>query len=278
MTDKLTVLIPCRNERKNIRACIASAQGLADEILIADSLSTDDTLDIVRSIGGCRIIEREFIGYADFKNWAIPQASHPWVLIVDADERITPELAAEIRGILASTPEHLDGYWIGRDNYFMGHRIRHCGWNTDDVFRLIRRDVCRYRQVRVHEEIDVQPTRAGRTQAKLTHFTYWSYDQFFAKHVKYTKLGAEDSWERGKRAGFYSLALRPLMRFLLLYFGRLGFLDGQAGLQVCMLTAFFNTFVKQARLWEMEHALPQPDDQPDDQSDVAEASASRRAA
>ncbi len=262
MREKLTVLIPCRNERKNIRACIASVQGLADEILVADSLSTDDTLDIVHSIGGCRVIEREFVGYADFKNWAIPQASHPWVLIVDADERVTPRLADEIRGILAAPPAELDGYWIGRENYFLGHRIRHCGWNTDAVFRLIRRDRCRYRQVRVHEEIDVEPRRAGRTKANLTHYTYWTFDQFFAKHVMYTRLGAEDAWEHGKRTGFYNLALRPLLRFVQLYFLRLGFLDGLAGLQVCMLTAFFNTFVKQARLWEMQHALPQPDDDP----------------
>lgn len=260
MSEQLTVLIPCRNERKNIRACIASVQGLADEILVADSLSNDDTLDVVRSIGGCRVVEREFVGYADFKNWAIPQAAHPWVLIVDADERVTPQLAAEIRAILASPPADLDGYWIGRENYFLGHRIRHCGWNTDAVFRLIRRDRCRYRQVRVHEEIDVDPRSAGRTKANLTHYTYWTFDQFFAKHVKYTKLGAEDAWDRGRRTGFYNLAFRPLLRFVQLYFLRLGFLDGLAGLQVCMLTAFFNTFVKQARLWEMQHALPQPDD------------------
>ncbi len=101
MAEKLTVLIPCRNERKNIRACIESARAVADEIVIADSLSTDDTLEVVRSAGGCRIIEREFIGFADFKNWAIPQASHPWVLIVDADERVSPELVAEIRRGLA---------------------------------------------------------------------------------------------------------------------------------------------------------------------------------
>ena len=93
MTAKLTVLIPCKDERRNIRACIESVQAIADEILIADSGSTDGTLDIVRDIGGCRIIEREYINSANFKNWAIPQARHEWVLVVDADERVTPELA-----------------------------------------------------------------------------------------------------------------------------------------------------------------------------------------
>jgi len=100
MPAKLTVLIPCRNEAANILACIESVRGVADEILVADSLSTDETLEIVRRTGCCRIIEREFVNHADFKNWAIPQAAHPWVLVVDADERMTAALAAEIREIL----------------------------------------------------------------------------------------------------------------------------------------------------------------------------------
>jgi (heptosyl)LPS beta-1,4-glucosyltransferase len=89
----LTVLIPCKNERLNIKDCIESVRGIADEILIADSGSTDGTLEIVRGLGGCRIIEREYVNSANFKNWAIPQAKHEWVLVVDADERVTPELA-----------------------------------------------------------------------------------------------------------------------------------------------------------------------------------------
>ena len=88
--SKLTVLIPAKNERLNIRPCIESARAIADEILVADSGSTDGTLDIISRIGGCRVIERELIDFSDFKNWAIPQATHPWVLILDADERITP--------------------------------------------------------------------------------------------------------------------------------------------------------------------------------------------
>jgi glycosyltransferase involved in cell wall biosynthesis len=255
MAEKLTVLIPVKNERLNIRPCIESVRLLADEVLIADSQSTDDTLAIVRRMGGCRIIEREFVNYSDFKNWAIPQAAHPWVLIVDADERVTPQLADEIRGVLTRPDDRIDGYWIGRRNFFMGHLIRHCGWNSDAVFRLIRRDRCRYRHVRVHEEIDVPPARAGKLREKFDHYTYWSYDQFFAKHLRYTHWGALDYYDRGRRANFFGLGVRPFLRFFQLYFLRLGILDGLPGLQICMLTAFFNTFVKQARLWELEHAL-----------------------
>ena len=136
MTAQLTVLIPCKDERRNIRACIESVQAIADEILIADSGSTDGTLDIVRDIGGCRIIEREYINSANFKNWAIPQARNEWVLIVDADERVTPELATEITKLLESPPEDKDGFWIDRANHYLGYRIRHCGWNSDAVLRF----------------------------------------------------------------------------------------------------------------------------------------------
>ncbi len=141
MRAKLSVLIPCKDERRNIRPCIESVQPIADEILIADSGSTDGTLDIVREIGGCRIIEREYINSANFKNWAIPQAKHEWVLVVDADERVTPELAAEIQQLLANPPADKDAYWIGRINHYLGYRIKHCGWNSDDVIRLFRREV-----------------------------------------------------------------------------------------------------------------------------------------
>lgn len=259
MGEKLTVLIPCKDERKNIRACVESARNVADEIVVADSGSTDGTQDIVRSMSDCRLIEREFIGYADFKNWAIPQATHPWVLIVDADERVTDELAQEISQLLDGPPELIDAYWILRRNFFLGHEIKRCGWNTDDVCRLIRRDTCRYANQLVHEEIDIDPARTHRLKHRLLHYSVWSYDHYLEKRIRYTRLSAEDSWKRGQRTGFWGLLCRPMFRFFQLYVLRLGFLDGLAGLQVCMLTAYFNTFVRQGRLWEMECGQPQPD-------------------
>jgi hypothetical protein len=110
----------------------------------------------------------------------------------------------------------------------------------------------------VHEEIVHDKHRVSRLNNKLLHFSHWTYDEFFAKQVRYGKWAAQDLWDRGKRTGFTGLFWRPLLRFLQLYFFRLGFLDGLQGLQWCMLVAFVNSFIKQARLWEMEHALPQP--------------------
>ena len=257
MRCPLTVLIPCKNERRNIRPCIESAQTIADEILVADSGSTDGTLNIVRDIGGCRIIEREYVNSGNFKNWAIPQARHEWVLLVDADERVTPPLAAEIRDLLASVPSR-DGYRIRRENYFMGHRIRYGAWGADDVLRLFHRDRSRFVGEFDHADIDLPPARIGRLRGRLQHFTYWSYDQYFAKLHRYATYQAQIWHLAGRRPSFWKLLLRAPLRFLHTYIIRGGFLDGLPGLQVCGLISLMS-FMKQARLWELSEGLPQPD-------------------
>src|SRR6478752_4457732 len=180
VTAQLTVLIPCKDERRNIRACIESVQAIADEILIADSGSTDGTLDIVRDLGDCRIIEREYINSANFKNWAIPQARHEWVLVVDADERVTPALAGEIKRLLATDPI-CDGYSLRRDNFFLGHPIRHSGWSTSRLVRLFRKSVSRYETRRVHANVVVDSGKIGQLVHPLEHHTALDLDRFVAK-------------------------------------------------------------------------------------------------
>jgi glycosyltransferase involved in cell wall biosynthesis len=258
MRAKLTVLIPCKNERNNIRACIESVRAIADEVLIADSGSTDGTLDVVREMGGCRIIEREYVHSANFKNWAIPQATHPWVLIVDADERVTDKLGAEIGQLLAAPPADVDGYWIGRKNHFLGYHIAHCGWNSDDVLRLFRRDVGRYRERWVHAEIELNADRARRLKQPFDHFTAWSSEQHWNKLNRYATWGALNLRDEGHCVTLFSMLFRAPLRFVHLYFVRLGFLDGIPGLHVCAYTAFY-VFMKQARLWELQHARSQVD-------------------
>jgi glycosyltransferase involved in cell wall biosynthesis len=257
MAAKLTALIPCKDERRNIRPCIEAVRPIADEILIADSGSTDGTLDIVRDIGGCRIIEREYINSANFKNWAIPQASHEWILLVDADERVTPALAAEVRDVLRSQPRDKDGYWIGRINHYLGYRIDHCGWDRDDVIRLFRRDKSRYHPRWVHAEVDLPAHRVGKLKHSLLHYTTWDSDQYLYKLNRYAAWGALNLRDESRRPSVLAMITRAPLRFLQLYFLRLGFLDGIAGFQVCMHTAYY-AFLKQAKLWELHHALPQP--------------------
>lgn len=274
MPERLTILIPCKNERKNIRPCIDTVRGIADELLVADSGSTDGTLEIVRSMDDCRIIEREYINHGDFLNWAIPHAKHEWVMIVDADERVPESLAEEVRQIMENPSDQIDGYWVAFKCFFMGRPLTFSRWNTNAI-RLIRRDVCRNLKCRVHPEYMVPRNRTGRLRNKIDHYSYWTYDEYFQKYQSYTKLVALDKWDRGKRAGFVGLFVRPMLRFFQLYILKLGFVDGLPGLQICMLTAFYNTFVKQGRLWEMEHAVPQPDVEKERQerpgSDASEA-------
>ncbi|RMG34551.1 MAG: glycosyltransferase family 2 protein [Planctomycetota bacterium] len=253
----LTVIVPCKNERRNIRACIASFAEIADEILIADSGSTDGTLQIVRDIGGCRIIEREYVHSGDFKNWAMQHASHDWVLIVDADERVTPELAREIRAVL-SGPDRADGYWIYRENYFMGHRVRFSGWQSDRCLRLFRRSCGRYVGDTDHAEVSISTGRVGRLRHRLRHYSYWSYDAFFQKFNRYTSWQAQVWHAAGRRPNYWRMLFTVPTRFLWLYIVRLGFLDGYVGLQICTLSAFYS-FMKRARLWELTSGLPQPD-------------------
>ncbi len=258
MRQSLTVLVPCKNERKNIQPCLESVRDLADELLVADSGSTDDTLVIARRVAPCRIIQREYVNSADFKNWAIPQASHPWVLILDADERVPETLANEITQILEDPPADLDAYSCGFQDHFMGHRLRYSSWNSRSI-RLIRRDVCRYQTRRVHADIAIDRQRVGKLKTKMLHYSVWDYNSFIVKYARYTSWASEDMWEKGRRTSFMGLAVRPMLRLLHLYFIRGGFRDGLAGLQVCVFFSFLSTYMKQAKLWQREFGIPQPD-------------------
>ena len=247
MQAKLSVLIPCKNEVENLPACIASLRGVGDEILIADSGSTDGTLEIAKACGATRIIEREFINSGDFKNWAIPQAAHEWVLVLDADERLTPDLAEEIRQVLAAPPL-FDGYALKRRNHFMGHRLNHTSWARDKVTRLIRRDRCRYQLHTDHSEIDLPPHRVKTLTHPLIHYTCWDYDVYLQKMIRYTDQQAELWYQQGRRPSLWKTMANGPLRFFRSYILELGFLDGWAGLQVSVLTGFYS-FLKQARLW-----------------------------
>ncbi|MGH7143905.1 MAG: glycosyltransferase family 2 protein [Planctomycetota bacterium] len=258
MRPKITALIPCKDEERHIGACIDSV-AWCDEILVADSGSKDRSKEIARE-KGARIIEREYIHSANFKNWAIPQCTHGWVLIVDSDERVTPELRAEIEAIFAGDEATLpDMFAIGRINYILGQRINHCGWNTDRVNRLFRRDRCEYPNVAVHTDLQFKPGlqppgKKARLKAKFLHFTYDSLDHYLQKFGPYTRRSAEDLIGKGRRhASWVNLTIRPWLRFCKMYFWRLGFLDGKVGLILCALSSF-TVFMRYARLWGMLEA------------------------
>jgi len=249
VTARLSVVVPCRNEEANLEACLETVRW-ADEIYLVDSGSTDRSLEIARRFTD-RVESHPYINSATQKNWAIPRASHPWVMILDCDERVTPALGEEIRALLAAGPD-CDGYRIRRDNWFFGKRIRRCGWDGDTVLRLFRRDVGRYEDKHVHADVLV-PGRIGALRGRLEHHTYRSFDQYLEKFHRYTTWGALDLRDRGVQAGVSGLVFRPLFRFLRMYILRRGFLDGRAGLVLCGLAAC-NVFVKYAKLWALRRA------------------------
>ncbi len=262
---KLTVIIPCKDEIHNIRACIESVRPIADEVLVADSGSTDGTLQIVESMGDCRIIEREYVNSADFKNWAIPQASHPWVLICDADERPDKQLVQEIRALLSGTPP-CDGYAIRSSTYFLGYPIRYSGQNTVRKLRLFRKDVGHYDQRRVHANAAVATGKVGELDGRFEHYTCQCLNRYAQTQNRYSTWRALDMHDAGRRVTFLGVLCRPLIRFLQFYVLRRGFLDGRAGFLMCMFTAYY-TFLKYGKLWELQYSRTREarrQDAPDD--------------
>lgn len=256
MANKLSVIIPCKDEEKNISFCIESILPIADEILVADSGSSDKTMEIARQYGS-RIIEREYINSANFKNWAIPQAKYEWVLIVDSDERVSPELANEISDILETDSPEKDGYFIGRRNYLFGKLVKRSGWGTDKVLRLFRRDLAKYKDMRVHSEIIISSGNVGKLKEKFEHYTYWDYFQIMKTYDMYTTWAAEDMRDKGKKPRFIHLTFTPAWRFFRHYFLQRGFLDGKAGLVVSGLSMYY-VFLKYAKLWKMTLSQKRP--------------------
>jgi glycosyltransferase involved in cell wall biosynthesis len=245
---RLTALVTSFNEEPNIQECLESPR-FADEILLVDSFSTDRTVEIARTIPGVRILQREYFGSAAQKNWAMDQVENPWILIVDADERVPPALASEIVRLLEQGPS-VDTYQLRRENIMVDRVIRHSGWSTDRVVRLIKRGAAKYPNRRVHADIPATgPTPVLSTP--LWHVTFRSFDQYLEKLHRYAVWGAADLWRHGRRAGFTELVLRPAWRFVRMYVVQAGFLDGRYGLVLCALQAY-GVFLKWARVWEYE--------------------------
>jgi len=247
----LSVIIPTYNEEENIQECLESVTW-ADEILVVDSFSKDRTLEIARRYTD-RILQREYINSASQKNWAIPQTKHQWVMVVDADERVTPELRDEIRALLAAGPR-CSGYVIRRVNHFLGRRIRYGGWARDRVLRLWDRTRGRYQEKEVHADVEVSG-KVEELAHPLLHITFRSWDSYLHKIDRYTSWGADEYLKKGKRATLLDLILRPPARFVKRYILQLGFLDGIPGLMITGIDTWV-VFVKYARLWERHQQPP----------------------
>jgi len=246
LAASLTVIVPTFNEEDNIRECLESVRWADDIFVVVDSRSTDRTPEIARQFTD-HIVRHEYVNSAAQKNWAIPQAAGDWVMVLDSDERVTPELRARIQDILANGTDY-DGFYIKRMTIFFGKLIRHCGWHKDYLVRLWRNGKGRYQDLEVHADVIVDG-KVGRIQEYFLHNTYRSFDHYLEKFGRYTTWAANDLYKRGKKATWVNLWLRPMWRFVRMFVVRHGFLDGKHGLILCTLAAY-HVFMKYAKLWD----------------------------
>lgn len=243
--NKLTAIIPTGNEIHNIEEVIASVN-FADEILIVDSFSTDGTFEKAKALN-TKVIQRAYQYSASQKNWAIPQAKHEWILLVDADERITPKLKDEIIAILKNPDEGSVAYWIGRDNHFMGEHVKYSGWKNDAVIRLFKRDYCKYEDKHVHAEI-LTNGDVGRLTHKMYHNTYISMDKYLEKMNRYAWLQAKDYDSKTGKLTPYHFVIKPFWGFFKHYIIQSGFRDGIVGFTICNIQAYV-VFMRYVKLW-----------------------------
>jgi glycosyltransferase involved in cell wall biosynthesis len=243
---KLSVTVITKNEAGDIGAALESVKW-ADEIIVVDSESTDDTVRIARTFTD-RVIVKSWPGYVDQKNFAAEQASHDWILSLDADERVTPELGNEIRTTLAR-PAHA-AYRMPRVTWHLGRWIRSTDWYPDYQLRLYDRRKARWTGRYVHESVAVDGS-IGQLRSELQHFAYRDISDHLDTIDRYTTFAARQMRENGRRAGLLRLAAHPPLAFLRNYVARGGFREGIPGFIVSSMNAYY-VFLKFAKLRELE--------------------------
>ena len=231
---KLSVIIITKNEAANIRDCLESVSW-ADEIIVVDSGSEDETVAICEEFGA-HVHVHDWPGFGKQKNRALGYATHDWVLSIDADERVTPELHASIESVLCNADDTCMAYRVSRLSSFCGRFMRHSGWYPDHIVRLFRRKAGRFSDVSVHESIEVQGS-IGMLQGELLHYSYGSFEQVLEKLNHYSTAVAKLQQQRGKTGGLATAVGHGLWSFIRTYFLRAGFLDGREGFMLAVLNA-----------------------------------------
>ncbi len=236
----ITAIIITKNEARHVADCVASILPLTTSVTVFDSLSDDDTQALARA-AGAQVVERAFDNYAAQRQAALDQAEGEWVLFIDADERVTPDLAAEI-DLLLVDPQ-FNGYWIARRNFIVGHEMRAGGFYPDYQLRLLRRALARYATERqVHEIVDVGG-REGHLRQPLIHYNYHDWAQFHRKQWVYAMYEAKILAERGIRPRPHNFILQPLREFRRRFVTLQGWRDGAQGLRLAVLLAWYYGFI-----------------------------------
>jgi len=247
----ITALTITSNAETTIRDCMESVKWCDEILVVVDPRSSDATARIVREYTG-RVFENEFTSDGVQRNFAIPKASCEWILVVDSDEVITPQLRDDILKRLKDTSGN-DAFYLRRIAYFLGKPIKHCGWGRENQLRLFRRDKARYDERRIHAGVQVKG-RTGQINAFMLHNTIRDLKGYLDRFNDFTSWTASDLWDKGRRTGIAAILTRPAARFIKMYFFKLGFLEGMRGLLLCGFAAF-NVFTKYAKLWEIQHKM-----------------------
>ena len=242
-TFPITALAISYNEEDNVKRFVESLS-FADEIILVDSYSTDKTVEIAENLG-IKVIKRTFDDFSSQRNFAISKATHKWVLFFDLDEIISKDLEHEIIKII-NEPKDKVAFYIKRNFFFMGKKIRFGGWQNDKAIRLFNKNYCKYQGL-VHERI-VAKGNVCTLKNSLHHYSYKNFDNYNDKLNLYSKLQAENLYKKKQRPNFYHFFIRPTYRFLWQYFFRLGILDGKEGFVLAYLHSF-SVFKRYLQLW-----------------------------
>ena len=240
---KITAIIPTLNEEVHIEAAIKSV-GFADEIIVIDSYSNDNTVNLAEK-HNVKIIKRKFDDFSSQKNFAIDKAKHPWIYILDADERVTQEVKKEILEAVKN-PKNKVGFYVRRTFYFAGEKINYSGWQRDKVVRLFLKEHCKYQGV-VHETIKTNG-ELGFFKNKIDHYGYKNYNHFISKIHQYGELKAKELHAKGKRVNAYHILVKPPFRIFSHFILRKGFLDGYPGL-ILSTTQAYAVLTRYIKLW-----------------------------
>ncbi|MFW6282599.1 MAG: glycosyltransferase family 2 protein [Minisyncoccales bacterium] len=239
----LAALIITYNEEDNIKECLESIKWI-EEIVIVDSYSSDSTLEICRNYTD-EIYQKEFIDISSQRNYGLEQIEADWVLVIDADERVTADLKKEIKQVLANNTE-VEGYFIPRKNYFLGKWIKYCGWYPDYTLRLFQ---TKYRfKGKVHEKVNIDNS-TSRLKNDFIHYTYKNLEQYINKINNFTTISAAEMYQKGRKVNPFYVGLRTFFEFFKKYILQKGILLGPQGLLLSILSSYYK-FLKYAKLWE----------------------------
>jgi len=256
---KISAVLITYNEEANIEAALRSLDGVVSEIIVVDSLSTDATFKIARRFTS-KVYQRKWTNYSEQKNYANGLAENPWILSLDADERLSPELREEILALASGEPV-CDAYAMPRRVFYLGRWIKHSGWYPDRKLRLFRKNRARWVGDYVHEDLVVEG-EVRKLDGDILHFTYRNIADHLARINVFTDLGAQKLYAQRKKCRLRHLLFVPIGRFIKSYILRAGFLDGFAGLVIAYLNGY-GIFVRYAKLREIwkkgERIEPFPD-------------------